>query len=123
MLQHVSGCLARKYDGEFLSPAAVGLSSTRDARQPCRDHAQHLISGVVAVSVVATLEVVDVEYRDGIRRFQSQQRIVKGAARRQRRQFIVIGEQVSSLEHCSCKDERCSREITCRESTRPSETQ
>src|SRR5260370_41663124 len=66
MVQHVSGCLARKYDGEFLSPAAVGLSSARDPRQPCRDHAQHLISGVMAVSVVAALEVVDVEHRDGI---------------------------------------------------------
>ncbi len=123
VIQDISGCLAGKHDGEFLSTAAVGLSSSADSRKARCDHAQNLVSGVVAVSVVAAFEVIDVDHGDGIRRLQAKQRVVEGAARGQRREFVVIGEQIRGLDDRACEDECGGGEVCGGNSARPSEIQ
>src|SRR5580704_5655761 len=65
----------------------------------------------MAVSVVTALEVIDVDHRDRIGRFQSKQSFVKGPARRQRRQFIVVSEKVGGLDDRTRQDKSSSRKI------------
>ncbi len=90
--------LSRKEDLELLPAATVGLAPARHTRQVGRDQSQYLVSGVVTVGVVESLEVIDVNHRDRIGLLQPQQRIVKSAARGQRRKFIVISQQVRVLD-------------------------
>src|ERR1700731_3635265 len=62
MIQNFGRGLAGEQDGEFFSAATVSFSSSRNARQARRNHAQNLVSNVVAVRIVAALEMIDVEH-------------------------------------------------------------
>ena len=87
---------SRKQDGKFLSSDAIGAAAAGNAGQFGRHQAQNLIAGFVAVGVVEFLEVVDVHDRHRVGFFQAEQGVVESAARRQRGEFVVVGEKVRS---------------------------
>ena len=89
-------------------PDAKRLPAPAHPRQSSSHHAQNLVSGVVTVSVVEALEVIDVNDGNRIRSFETQQGFIEGAACRQRSQFVVISEEVAVL------DDRCHQYETSR---------
>jgi len=75
--------LSRKQNRKFFSSDAECLAASSYPGQPGRDHPQNLVAGIVSVGVVEVFEVVDVDGRDGVGRFEPQQCLVEGAACRQ----------------------------------------
>src|SRR6185437_13633092 len=80
MLENILRVTARKEDGELFTSHAIGVAATTHIGQTRCDHAQHLIAGVMAVSVIDALEMVDVHDSNGIGRFEAGGGIVEGAA-------------------------------------------
>src|ERR1700678_4064804 len=64
--------------------------------------------------------MVDVDHREGIRRLEAKQSLVKGAARRQRGEFILIGKLVGSFDDGNRQNQRPGGEIGRGYSTRAS---
>src|SRR5438132_6033647 len=64
-----------------------------------------MIADVVSVSVVELLEVVDVNYGDGILLVERKQGLVEGAPSANAREFVVIGEHVGSLDQRRSQDQ------------------
>ena len=94
MFDNFGASFAGKQDGKFLASATVSPSATRHSGQVRGDQSQYLIAGVVAVRVVESLEVVDVDDCDRIGILETKQRLVEGSPRGQTGQFIVIGQEV-----------------------------
>src|SRR5271156_462379 len=63
------------------------------------------------VGVVASFEVVDIDHCDGIGRFEAKQGLVKSAARRERGEFVVIGQKVRGFDDGNCQNQRSGGEI------------
>ena len=104
MIDNFGRSFSREQDVELLSSTTVSLSSASHTPQTARNQTQYLIAGIVSVSVVEALEVVDIHDCDRVRRLQPQERIIEGAPRRQGRKFIVISQKVRVLDNRSPKN-------------------
>src|SRR5581483_10673767 len=108
-------CLTGKDNCELLASAAVGPTSTSDARQPARHHAQHLVTNVMTIGVVELLEVIHVHHGNGVRLRQFADRLIERPARRNPGEFVVIGQRVGVLDQGDCQHQRRSRKIVGRQ--------
>src|SRR5262252_4801991 len=90
MYDNFGGGFSGKQDREFLASATVGSPTPGHSGQVRGNEPQHLISRVVAVGVVESLEVVDVDNGDRIWILETKQRVIEGSPRWQTGQFIVI---------------------------------
>jgi len=104
VIHNFGSSFSRKYDVELLPTATKSLASAGYPRQVHCDELQDLVAGVVTVSVVEPLEVIDIDHRDRIRMLQAQKRVVESAAGGQGCEFIVISQQVRVLHDRSRKD-------------------
>ena len=91
------GCVAKDY-GELFASAAEGLAIAADIGQPLGHHAQDLIAYVVSVGVVELLEMIDVDYGDGILLVERKQGLVEGAPSANAGEFVVVGEHVGRFD-------------------------
>src|SRR5580698_6999596 len=94
MLDHVFHVFTRKQDRKLFASYAKSFAAAIHLCQSSGDQAQHLISGVVAISIVEVLEMIDVHHRDGVGRLQTKQGFVISTPRWQSSEFVVIGENV-----------------------------
>ena len=79
---------------EFLPPIAEYFTAASNLANPRRDHFQHLVTNIVPVDVIKLLEVIDIQYRQGVGVAKGMNLFIKGAALRQVGQFISISHVV-----------------------------
>ena len=82
MVEHVGSVFAREQDIEFFSTATVSAAASSHSSQIGCDQAQNLIAGVMSVGVIEFLEMIDIDYGNGIGLLQPLHGIVEGAPRR-----------------------------------------
>jgi len=75
--------LAGKQDGKLFSAATIGVSTARDSSQLSSYEPQDFIARIVSVSVIESLEVINVDHGNGIGGFEALQCVVEGAPGRQ----------------------------------------
>src|SRR5579859_6031126 len=111
MIHDLGGGFSGEENVELFSAATEGLSSAGHPCQAGRDQAQDLVARVMAVGVVETLEVIDVYDRDRIRSLQPEKRVIKGASRLKRGEFVVIGKKVGILDDRNSEDAGCGDRV------------
>src|SRR6202022_3393418 len=89
---------------------AISAAATSYAGKFGGHHAQDLIAGFVAIGVVEVLEVIDVNDCNRVWFFETQQSVIKGAARWKRGQFVVVGQKIRVFDDGTDKDQaRCGQ--------------
>ena len=89
--------------------------ATADPCQARGNHAENLVAGVMPISVVEALKVVDVGHSNGIGSRKPGQSLVEGAARGQAGKLIVITHEVGRLDYARARNHGGSRKVSCSE--------
>src|SRR5262249_17643462 len=72
--------LAGEDEREFLAAVAIRRAAPRRLGQPRRDEPEDVVSGVVTIGIVESLEVIDVDHGDAELPRQARQRFIEGPA-------------------------------------------
>src|SRR3984957_12524427 len=112
MIDNISSGASAKHNRKFFSATPKRLPTARYRHQPGRYQLQNLIPGIVTVSIVAALEMVDIDHGDAVRNLQIGDEVVERATRRKRREFIVIGKQERSFDNGKRK-KKCRNSKIC----------